>query len=115
MAVGTSGLGCGPNRSVGVGLGLGLGLGFGCGFGTVNVRPAENSEVLKRFTDPAGADGSAVRLVAVAVTTWPDVRVALKVAENDAVPLPSVVTLTAPRKVCPSGMPPAGSALLAKN
>src|SRR5262245_56724647 len=106
MAVFASGLGRGPNRSTGVGGSGGVG---GVG-GVVSVTPGENSEVLNRFADPAGDDGSAVRFVAVAVMNWPRARVTFNVVSNDATPEASVVTLIAPRNVLPSAGRPSGSA-----
>src|SRR5262249_50446802 len=85
------------------------------GGGRVNVTPGENSEVLKTLTAPACADGSAVRFVAVAVMIWPGCTFTFNVMANEAVPLPLVVTLVAPRKVWPSAGCPSGSGLLAKN
>src|SRR5262245_6740073 len=79
------------------------------------ITPGENSEVLNTFTAPAWADGSGVRLVAVAVNTWLAATLVLNATENEAVPLALVVTLVAPRKVWPSAGSPSGSGSLAKN
>src|SRR6516162_2587740 len=77
--------------------------------------PAENSEVLKRLLAPACDDGSAVRLVAVAVTICPGFTAVGAVNVNDALPELLLVTVAAPRKVCPSATPLRGSELLTKN
>src|SRR5262249_16854400 len=67
------------------------------------------------LTAPACAEGSGVRLVAVAVMIWPPLTFALSLTEKEAKPLALVVTLAAPRKVWPSGRPPSGSGVLTKN
>ncbi len=64
---------------------------------------AENSEVLPTPS------------VAVAVTTRPAETATLRETLKAALPLASVVALRKPRNCCPSAMPPAGSASLAKN
>src|SRR5271165_1180197 len=77
---------------------------------------AENSDVLKTFTAPGCDELSGVKLVAVAVITTRDRKSSVvdKVAWKLAWPLPLVVTLTAPRKLCPSGTE-SGRGWLAKN
>src|SRR5262249_45378125 len=47
-----------------------------------------------------------------AVTNWPRLRRVAVVNVKLTLPLASAVAFTAPRKVCPSAMPPAGSGLL---
>src|SRR5262245_21060519 len=70
---------------------------------TVTGATAENSEVL-----PAGS-------VAVALTTCPSATATGNVAVKLTSPLPSVVTVVAPRKVCPSPNPDGSATALAKN